>query len=220
MSFQDSHYFKMNKKIVIQNLLEINRISKIINLPMFLDGGTLLGAIRSRDFIPWDNDIDIGILAEEFQIKMLEAFCEAGFDTLFGCGVYFNPTTPFIAGMCLKKGVTINVRFYTLRGDKRIAYRCSSIFRCSVNSKIWFENLKEIVFLGDTFYVPNPPEKYLKNIFGETWRIPLQKFQYTCFQTVENYVIRPHQIYKFRSVEHTKQCLRKALENETQKRKE
>lgn len=58
------------RQVQLKRLKVLNFIVDILErekIDYWLDGGTLLGAVRHNSFIPWDDDIDIGIKIEDLQ---------------------------------------------------------------------------------------------------------------------------------------------------------
>lgn len=64
--------FEERQQIGLEILDEIQRVSSILNIKFYLAYGTLLGAIRHKGYIPWDDDIDIWMMREDFELFVQE----------------------------------------------------------------------------------------------------------------------------------------------------
>lgn len=67
MFMNDTEIMEKIHQCNFELLSEIKRICEKYDIQFFLHGGTLLGSVRHQDFIPWDDDVDIIFLRQDYE---------------------------------------------------------------------------------------------------------------------------------------------------------
>ena len=69
----DGSLLRKQQLRMLDILLYVDKVCKEHNIRYWLSSGTLLGAVRHGGFIPWDDDLDIEMLREDYD-KFIEVF--------------------------------------------------------------------------------------------------------------------------------------------------
>ena len=69
-------------EIMLEMLVEFDEFCDRHDIKYVITGGTLLGAVRHKGYIPWDDDADIALTRREYQ-KLIRYADELRSDTLF-----------------------------------------------------------------------------------------------------------------------------------------
>ena len=94
------------KKIQIGILDYTAALCEKNNLSYWLDYGSLIGAIRHKGYIPWDDDIDISMLRKDYD-RLIEICREKQDDRYrFEC-IELNPDYPYTYGKMLDKDTLV-----------------------------------------------------------------------------------------------------------------
>lgn len=55
------------QQMLLELMVKVDKFLEEQNIPYYLLGGSALGAVRHEGFIPWDDDIDIGMLRADYE---------------------------------------------------------------------------------------------------------------------------------------------------------
>ena len=146
------------------------------NIKWWAEGGTLLGAIRHKDLIPWDDDIDLGILYEDKIESVLDKLPNElkWVPTFFGYKIFYKR-----GGKKLyKRGHLQNFTYPGLDIFPREIVNNKLVYKEAKAKEIWKDKpkldswlpLKNYKFGSLNIKGANQAEKYLDQLYGKKWR--------------------------------------------------
>lgn len=149
----------IDREVCRVNLLLFKSILDKHNIPFGIIFGTLLGAVREKNFISHDEDVDVYILNEnrELLLELLFEFKEHGFEV----ARYDDNLLSLI-----RDNDYIDIYFFrkNILGNRV----CASFI---LNSD-YFKKFDRIEFLNEEFNAPFRHIKFLEKAYGRDWMIP------------------------------------------------
>ena len=131
---------QQEQKYQLEMLKQFDTVCKKYDIQYFCVFGTVLGAVRHKGFIPWDDDVDVGIMREDFKKLCQVPEEEWGDDYLL-----LSPDTDDI------RHDKLFARLY-LKKSHIQSYRDLENWRNYNDNKAWSTSLMLDIFVFD--YVP------------------------------------------------------------------
>tara|TARA_Y100000310_G_C20346540_1_gene652298 strand:+ start:130 stop:738 length:609 start_codon:yes stop_codon:yes gene_type:complete len=167
------HYYISSQPMDMGNakiaLFEFDEILKDMGINYFLTCGTALGFYRDGNFIAWDDEIDVDILAEIYVDKfyeMKERFISEGFVVR---AAYRGPGGITSKMAMFKYGIKIATSGLFDDGN---GFRCAHMVKYPANLFLKGEYFS---YKGVEFLLPSPIEEYLTFFYGN-WETPIKSY--------------------------------------------
>jgi phosphorylcholine metabolism protein LicD len=156
--------------LVVKNAIDI---LASINVTSWIQDGTLLGAVREGKIIDWDFDLDIGAYSWEWSEKATNILLENGYYLKNS----FNTLEDRLHLKFLKDDVQFDVFLYYNYDNEHVFHGITQEhFLCNGKKYIFIYKkdflIKNINLLGHELPAPFPPEDFLIQKYGDSWRIP------------------------------------------------
>jgi len=185
----------MNQEEAFKDLKEVKQALDSLNVRWFLSYGAVLGAVREKDFIAHDDDLDLTIVdpltykqKKEIGWKLQDLGFKPQEDMLWNVlGRWEKPSTGWLdeetctyngteeTGIIVaKKRVPVSIFFFKPEGDNYILIPLPYSIPLLETKKRFFEKGEIIKFKGEKFLAPSPVKEYLEYTYGKDWRTPIK----------------------------------------------
>lgn len=136
-----------------------------LGVEAFLSGGTLLGAVRANDFIPWDWDVAVSVRLEEIlpvANSVRELLEETGFSVK-----KFNTSRTNWKLVLTKDNAIFELKAFRRFGSRRLR-------RDYFTFDQFFQGTCHVMLRGRKYRSMCPPEAYLEHAYGRDWQTPVR----------------------------------------------
>ncbi|MCD8022436.1 MAG: LicD family protein, partial [Lachnospiraceae bacterium] len=94
-NYYDPEVLKKIQAVELDMLKDFDALCEKYHLEYFCVGGTTIGLLRHQGYIPWDDDIDIGMMRSDYDRFLEVAEKEYG-DKYSGLNFEPNPRSPLL----------------------------------------------------------------------------------------------------------------------------
>jgi lipopolysaccharide cholinephosphotransferase len=173
----------INSKVIMKDLLTVMEVFKKYNVRAFLSYGAVLGAVREKDFIKWDDDIDIDVIDPidfETRKKIGHTLLDLGFrpqPIMFNVFGRMEDSEPGYNGdgetgiIVCQRDFKFSIFFYKLEGDEYVCTPKMGSYKLISNPARFYEKPDKVKLHGETFITPGAVKEYLTYVYGD-WKTP------------------------------------------------
>ena len=156
------------------------------NIDFFFDMGTLLGVIREGKLLKHDMDIDIAVMyiSESIRQQCIQILTQVGCIHKYA---YYVDAIGIVEDSFIFNGIKFDINYYYQGNSYDVCYlgynvpdkvyECDRLdiveLRCT-----HIEAIKKVLFEDFYINVPREHENYLKERYGENWKIPDPNYVY------------------------------------------
>ena len=164
----------INPVVLYQNTLDVYRVFEACGIKCWLSHGTMLGAYRDGDFIPWDDDSDLGAdhRTAGRRLEAEERLRDIGFFVPMS-GQEDMPPHDTVA---IRDGEKVEVWWFEKIGDKYV-YDVDRTLWLQHDEK-YYDKLDYFTWKGHEFKIPAHIEDWLVMMYSEDWKVPQKGRKY------------------------------------------
>ncbi len=163
----------MRFKDAKEALNDLKSLCEKENITMFLISGTFLGCVREKSILAHDYDIDVGVYFSDLN-RLRELFIK-------------NPnfvlkSHTYQGGVQVHHNNGVYIDVFLHYEENGLIYHNGDFMR-------WKNTPFELIkyeFLGDLYLVPKDYELYLRENYGEDWRVPKNSNEFNSFLDTPN----------------------------------
>lgn len=176
----NDHFDRTKKQLNERNqtLQKLKKVLDSLKITFFLEGGVLLGAVRNKNFIKWDHDVEVGVFSEKLNKKKILDILYKIHDQELKIDFVDSTTDNFKINFHEHQ----HTKFSILGFKKEKNYLSRHMYKYPSS---FFFPLNNINFLGKNYKIPNNVKDFLKWTYGD-WKKEVRSRDINIYMSIKS----------------------------------